>query len=54
MVFAEGIGLAHTAIALEDAIVHGLFSDQVQGALQRFARCFGAERFLGSPQLRGI
>jgi len=34
MVFAEGIGLAHTTIiALEDTIVRGLFRDQIQGAL---------------------
>lgn len=54
MVFAECIRLAYTALALEDAIERSLFRDQIQGALQRFARCFGAERFWGSPQLRGI
>lgn len=41
MVFAEGIGLAPSAIVLEHAIMHGLFPDQIQGALQRFARRLG-------------
>jgi hypothetical protein len=51
---AEGIGLAHTAIALEDTIMHGLFRDQIQGALQCFAPRINTERFLDSVKLYGI
>jgi len=53
VVSTEGIGLAHTAIALEHAIVRGLFRDQIQRTLQSFTRCFGSECFLGSPELCG-
>jgi hypothetical protein len=54
VVFTERIGLAHTAIPLEDSIVRSLFCDQIQGTLQRLARRFGTERFSGTPKLGGI
>jgi hypothetical protein len=54
LLVAEGIGLAHSAIALDDTIVRGLFRDQIQGALQCFAPRLNTERFLDSVKLYGI
>jgi hypothetical protein len=50
----EGIGLPNGTVPLNDAIVRGLFRNEIQGALQRFAGGLGAKRLLSPAELRGI
>jgi hypothetical protein len=50
----KGIIAADAAILSEDCIVRRIFRGEIQGLLNRFGRCLGAEEFLSSGQPRFV